>query len=345
MSSSQKNHSAIVHLLAGGIGGSVGAVVTCPLEVIQTRLQSSAFRLQRSALLGVDISRTLSPTLVVNPRAVSRRKTINRYSGFFPYLRQMVKTEGYGALFKGLGPTLLGVTPSRAIYFAIYTKNKDFLNASGKFAAESPLVHMLAAAVASFANHTITNPLWFIKTRLQLDCRDGKHVSAFEIIRSTYKSEGIKTFYRGLTASYMGISETVIHFAIYEKLKSEITHFHFIIESSFSAFECMIAAGISKSIASSLCYPHEVARTRLRQQESELLGKPRYRHLFQTLKTILHEEGLRGLYGGLSTYLLRTVPNTAIMFLTYEGIVYFCESSEQTGTTGSSNTEVNIARA
>ena len=340
MSSSKKTHSAVIHLVGGGLGGSVGAAVTCPLEVIQTRLQSSAFRLQRSRLLGVDVYRSISPTIAVTPHGITRRKTINKYRGVIPYLRQMIRTEGYGSLFRGLGPTLLGVTPSRAIYFAIYTKNKDFLNSSGKFAVESPVVHMLAAAVASFANHTITNPLWFIKTRLQLDCREGNKVSAFQIVRDTYKAEGIRAFYRGLTASYMGISETVIHFAIYEKIKSELTHHHIMTGSDFSGFECMLAAGISKSIASSLCYPHEVARTRLRQQESELLGKPRYRRLFQTLRTILHEEGWRGLYGGLSTYLLRTVPNTAIMFLTYECVVYFFESSEQ-----SRGTEMKVARA
>lgn len=30
-----------VHLVAGGAGGTAGAVATCPLEVVKTRLQSS----------------------------------------------------------------------------------------------------------------------------------------------------------------------------------------------------------------------------------------------------------------------------------------------------------------
>ncbi|CAH2092741.1 unnamed protein product [Euphydryas editha] len=30
-----------IHLVAGGLAGTAGAVVTCPLEVVKTRLQSS----------------------------------------------------------------------------------------------------------------------------------------------------------------------------------------------------------------------------------------------------------------------------------------------------------------
>lgn len=43
-----------------------------------------------------------------------------------------------------------------------------------------------------------------------------------ECIRKIYKTSGIMGFYKGITASYVGISETVIHFVIYEALKSKI---------------------------------------------------------------------------------------------------------------------------
>lgn len=33
------------------------------------------------------------------------------------------------------------------------------------------------------------------------------------------------------------------------------------------------------------------------------------------------EEGLRGLYGGMSAHLLRVVPNSALVFLTYEAVI------------------------
>lgn len=35
------NRNQVFHLIAGGVGGTTGAIVTCPLEVVKTRLQSS----------------------------------------------------------------------------------------------------------------------------------------------------------------------------------------------------------------------------------------------------------------------------------------------------------------
>ncbi|KAL9971647.1 hypothetical protein ACROYT_G017843, partial [Oculina patagonica] len=331
MSQPQKQHSAIVHFVAGGLGGSFGAFVTCPLEVIQTRLQSSAFRLQRTAKLRVtqNISST-GPAANFSTASVADSKlniAANRFKGIISYGRYMVQQEGFLSLYKGLGPTLIGVTPSRAIYFALYSTAKDKLNKSGKLNADSTLVYMFSAASASFVNHTVTNPLWFVKTRLQLDNRDARRVSAFHIVRDAYKSEGIRAFYRGLSASYVGISETVVHFTIYEQVKARLLKFQRKTLRDLNVVECMLAAGVSKSIAASLCYPHEVARTRLRQQESEFLGKHKYRSFLQTLKTVVKEEGWSGLYGGLGTHLLRQVPNTAIMFFTYEGVVHLLESS------------------
>lgn len=34
--------------------------------------------------------------------------------------------------------------------------------------------------------------------------------------------QGIGGFYRGITASYYGISETVIHFVVYESIKAQL---------------------------------------------------------------------------------------------------------------------------
>ncbi len=46
-----------------------------------------------------------------------------------------------------------------------------------------------------------------------------------------------------------------------------------------------------------------------------------YHSFFQTLAKVFRDEGVRGLYGGMSAHLLRVVPNTAIVFFTYESVV------------------------
>lgn len=52
----------------------------------------------------------------------------------------------------------------------------------------------------------------------------------------------------------------------------------------------MMAGAVSKTIASCIAYPHEVARTRLREEGNK------YHSFWQTLHTVWKEEGRAGLY-------------------------------------------------
>lgn len=63
----------------------------------------------------------------------------------------------------------------------------------------------------------------------------------------------------------------------------------------------------------------QVLRTRLRQPRVN--GVVKYTGLVQTLRTVIAEEGARSLYGGLSAHLMRVVPNAAVMYSIYEGIL------------------------
>ena len=108
----------------------------------------------------------------------------------------------------------------------------------------------------------MTNPIWFVKTRLQLD-RQGKHgqrMTALECIKRIYKKSGFKGFYKGITASYFGISETVVHFVIYEAIKANLVAYHCRSpddsKSSRDFLEFMVAGAVSKTIASCIAYPH-----------------------------------------------------------------------------------------
>ena len=80
--------------------------------------------------------------------------------------------------------------------------------------------------------------------------------------------------------------------------------------------QTLSCAAVSKFIATSLTYPHEVVRTRLREQARN--GTFKYKTMWQSLRLIAKEEGRHGLYAGMGTHIARVVPNTAIMFLSYE---------------------------
>lgn len=325
-----------VHLLAGGIGGTVGAILTCPLEVVKTRLQSSTakfhptFEVQASTLTPyIHTTQPVSNFSIytnVGTTEAALQHAKRRSPELLLCLRQIIQTEGVQALFKGLGPNLVGVAPSRAIYFFSYANMKKYLNS--RTTPDTALVHICSAVSAGIASSTATNPIWFIKTRLQLDQKRDNSLTCSKCIKQVYKSNGILGFYKGITASYFGVAETVIHFVIYEAVKAKLLAYSnndlentdndqtYYKISDF--FKFMLAGAISKTCATCIAYPHEVVRTRLREEGSK------YKSFFQTLSLVAKEEGVRNLYRGLSTQLIRQIPNTAIMMSTYEAVVYLC---------------------
>ncbi|XP_015118425.1 mitochondrial carrier protein Rim2 [Diachasma alloeum] len=344
----------VIHLVAGGVAGTMGAIVTCPLEVVKTRLQSSTSGFYPPPNNGEFTSGQF--TCNGFPPKQQRRKLCTggstRYAfvalshcgaspppntgqvspGLIECLRYIIKYEGLRALFKGLGPNLVGVAPSRAIYFCTYSKSKGFFNSL--LPPDSPMVHVCSATCAGFVASTATNPIWFVKTRLQLD-HHAKHTRAIDCIKRIYQQSGFLGFYKGIVASYVGISETVVHFVIYEAVKAWlITHRSRVPTDNDGSkmgrdfIEFMAAGAMSKTVASCIAYPHEVARTRLREEGTK------YRTFWQTLNVVYTEEGPRGLYRGLATQLVRQIPNTAIMMATYEAVVFILTRQFQVTPTG-----------
>lgn len=156
-------------------------------------------------------------------------------------------------------------------------------------------------------------------------------MGAFECVRKVYQTDGLRGFYRGMSASYAGISETVIHFVIYESIKQKLLEYKIAstmendeesVKEASDFVGMMLAAATSKTCATSIAYPHEVVRTRLREEGTK------YRSFFQTLSLVVQEEGYGSLYRGLTTHLVRQIPNTAIMMATYELVVYLLNGQQ-----------------
>merc|ERR1719334_2221361 len=146
----------------------------------------------------------------------------------FGYMKHMVRTEGYQSLVKGLGPNVVGTAPTRALYFFVYSQSKSACSRSKLFKNSSDAyTHMTSAWAASWTTSTITNPIWFLKTQLQLDTATGgqKKKTVGQIVSRTWKNEGIVGFYRGLSACYVGALETMLYFVLYERLKLECVKF------------------------------------------------------------------------------------------------------------------------
>ena len=319
---SRRAYSQLIH---ASIGGMTAATLTSPLEVLKTRLQSDFYQGQ--------IAATRTARGIPHPSTMSLpRSAALHFNETFQILFSIHKVEGWRALFKGLGPNLVGVAPARAINFFAYGNGKRIISERFNHGQEAAWVHLCAAATAGLITGTATNPIWLVKTRLQLDKSNAEksgsqsvrqYKNSLDCIRQTVRAEGIRGLYRGLSASYLGVSESTLQWVLYEQMKSALKRREErltasglepnFIDRTFEYGGKVGAAGGAKLFAAVVTYPHEVVRTRLRQAPMQN-GQIKYTGLAQCFKTIFKEEGMAALYGGLTPHLLRVVPSAAIMF-------------------------------
>ncbi|CAH1756103.1 12859_t:CDS:2 [Entrophospora sp. SA101] len=283
------------HSIAGAIAGGVSSVVTCPLDVVKTRLQNQG------------------------KISLDHRPGVPLYHGTGSALKRIWLEEGIQGLYRGLGPTMYGYLPTWAIYFSAYDYFKLALseNADKRLDDNQWVVHILAAMGAGATSTVATNPLWVIKTRFmtQNHMTSYRYKNTIHAFATIYAHEGIKGFYKGLGPSLMGVSHVAVQFPLYEKMKVWLKSPD---QEHLSNLSILSASSASKMAASLATYPHEVVRTRLQNQTV----KPfKYKGVWNAIKLINQEEGLMAFYKGMSTNLLRTVPSSALTILIYEILI------------------------
>ncbi|KAF5662255.1 folate transporter [Fusarium heterosporum] len=341
--------------VAGAVGGFTSGVVTCPLDVIKTKLQAQG-----------------GYAALNKGRHVGHPKL---YNGLIGSGKVILREEGIRGLYRGLGPIVMGYLPTWAVWFTVYNKSKVYMSQHYVFLAtdNSHLINFWSSIIAGASSTIVTNPIWVIKTRLmsQSNIRhnqdhhssnypkatntptarptlhDWHYRSTLDAARKMYSSEGLVSFYSGLTPALLGLTHVAVQFPTYEYLKTRFTG-QGMGESNEGdndshVFGILGASILSKILASTATYPHEVIRTRLQTQRRPIAGeeysqsmgvtssgsrnarapveKPRYQGVVHTFKTILAEEGWRAFYAGLGTNMMRAVPAATVTMLTYEYIM------------------------
>lgn len=313
------------------------ATLTAPLDVLKTRLQSTYYQQHLAA------SRSARGLPPIETMSLARSSLLH-VRETFQILYEVPRAEGWRALFKGLGPNLIGVVPARAINFYAYGNGKRVISNYFNHGQEAAWVHLCAAACAGIVTGTATNPIWLVKTRLQLDKSnhaDGtgrQYKNALDCTMQTLRNEGIRGLYRGLSASYLGVTESTLQWVLYEQMKLGLARREQrllasgkepgVWDQTVAWTGKLCAAGSAKFVAALITYPHEVVRTRLRQAPMQD-GHLKYTGLAQCFRLIWKEEGMAALYGGLVPHMLRVVPSAAIMFGTYETVLRLLGTSSQ----------------
>ncbi|KAK6457236.1 mitochondrial carrier protein [Scheffersomyces xylosifermentans] len=301
--------------MAGAASGFLAGIVVCPLDVVKTRLQAQGAMAKNNSNMAI------------------------QYKGFLGAFKTILREEGIRGLYRGLVPITIGYLPTWTIYFTVYERAKKvYPSILYKYAGieRDSATHFISALTAGTASSIAVNPIWVVKTRLMIQIGKGQTIydtmsghskgpkrtyykGTLDALRTMYREEGIRVFYSGLVPSLFGLLHVGIHFPVYEQLK-KIFHCDTDVKYTNSIlWRLIIASSLSKMVASTITYPHEILRTRMQLQDTKNISQKHQKgRLASAIAKIYKKEGLKGFYAGYGINLARTVPASAVTLVSFE---------------------------
>ncbi|KAF4239084.1 hypothetical protein CNMCM6457_009128 [Aspergillus fumigatiaffinis] len=110
------------------------------------------------------------------------------WNGLFKAARDIQKTYGISALFKGHSASLVRIFPYASIHFLAYEQIRAVMAVSSE--TGTPLRRFLCGSIAGATSTFITYPLDLIRTRLAFETGCGYYSSWLGICRKIYHEEG-----------------------------------------------------------------------------------------------------------------------------------------------------------
>lgn len=140
--------------------------------------------------------------------------------------------------------------------------------------------------------------------------KNGPKPTAFSVATQILKEEGIAGLYAGVKAALVLVINPIIQYTVFEQLKNKIATM-----KKLSNFDFFLLGAISKLCATGITYPYIVVKARM-QVNSQ--GEDKYNSILDGFRKIIANEGISGLYKGLSSKIVQSVLTAAFLFLAKE---------------------------
>jgi adenine nucleotide transporter 17 len=177
---------------------------------------------------------------------------------------------------------------------------------------------MAAGALAGSATVLITNPIWVVNTRMTarkaetseplLPTKEGEAPVFAEKKRapntlSTFlkiiREDGPTRLFAGVLPALVLVINPILQYTIFEQLKQVLEK-----RRKVTATDSFLLGALGKLAATSITYPYITVKSRAHVATGE--GRD---GMTASLKRIVREEGVAGLYGGkFSTFIFRSLP-------------------------------------
>ncbi|KAL9642027.1 hypothetical protein ABK040_004080 [Willaertia magna] len=217
----------LINLSGGAISGAIACCCVFPIDTIKAKLQSSSG------------------------------------SGLVQVIKQTISVENGGvkALYRGIGPNLVGIMPEKAIklaandFFRGFLSEKFVSNKSGQIQQLPLWIEVASGGLAGACQLVATTPMELLKINAQLA---NKGHSTIQFI----KESGITGLYRGLFATLMrDVPFSMIFFTLNARIKN---YFRSKTQQQYLPLPyVLLSSSIAGSVGAFLATPMDVIKTRL----------------------------------------------------------------------------------
>jgi solute carrier family 25 (mitochondrial folate transporter), member 32 len=174
-----------------------------------------------------------NPIWVIKTRMLSTGSNVpGAYPSLMSGVRQILKSEGVAGFYRGLVPSLLGVTHA-AFQFMAYEQLKVYWSSSkmpgirttrqdGNAGRALGNLDLLAISTLSkvFAG-VITYPYQVLRTRLQIYDAVREYPGVTDAVIQIWRKEGLNGFYKGLAPNILKVLPgTWVTFLVYENMRT-----------------------------------------------------------------------------------------------------------------------------
>ncbi|XP_067448455.1 mitochondrial glutamate carrier 1-like [Thunnus thynnus] len=221
--------TVLKEMLAGCCAGMCQVIVTTPMEMLKIQLQDAGrLAAQQRVIPSVVTTLKMGGTSAVLSRSynASPAPQVIRVSAM-QITRELLRTKGVTALYRGLAATLMRDIPFSVVYFPLFAH----LHQLGQQSSENPTVPFywsfmsgcLAGSIAAVA----VSPCDVVKTRLQ-SLKKGANEETYngvvDCVRKIMRKEGPRAFLKGAScralviAPLFGIAQVVYFVGVGEFL-------------------------------------------------------------------------------------------------------------------------------
>lgn len=158
---------------------------------------------------------------------------------------------------------------------------------------------MMAGALAGSLTVLMTNPIWVVNTRMTARSEDSddsaekgeagqsQKPTTMGTLQKIIKEDGVMRLFAGVLPALVLVLNPILQYSVFEQLKQALEK-----RRRVGAVDSFVLGALGKLVATTITYPYITVKSRAHVATGQQQG------MIASLRKIVREEGVSGLYGG-----------------------------------------------